>query len=706
VKRDKRGWGLPRALFCAILIASLSAGETVSGERMNVLLISIDTLRADRLSCYGGTTVQTRAIDSLARKGVLFERAFAHTPLTLPSHTNLLTGTLPTVHGVHDNIGFRVPLDSLNLAEHLKAQGYTTAAFVSADPLHSSFGLARGFDLYDDFFAPANLSNSFSYGERKGADTVSKAVDWIGRHKDLRWFLFLHLFDPHQPYAPPEPFAREYAADLYGGEVAYVDDCLGKLFRYLDASGLTAKTLIVLTADHGESLGEHGELTHGYFAYNSTLHVPLILRADALLPAGKVDRHLISHIDVFPTICDLLRVKKPGVLQGQSLLPLLQGLPFSEKPVYFESLEAYYGNNWAPLRGVIRGHVKFIDLPLPELYDLDSDFQEKNNLASKRSTDDDRKVLHEFLATAKRPMEPRALKEDPRVLEKMRSLGYLAAGGGPRKTGFSEKDDLKTLLPYYQKLVDSVVFSSQGDNPRAVRILKELIREKADYLTAYECLAAIYAQMSQYEEAVKTLEAALVEAPGDVHMKGLLGLYLSQGGNQEAAIKKLRAALETDPQDAELWTNLGVACWKSGRLDEAKESYLKALALDKNDAGLLNNLGTLALSQKDLDKAWDYFNRAVAIDSNLASAWNGKGAVLDGKADLPGAVECWKKAVSLNPNHEMALYNIGMALLRLNRPAEALAPLENYLRVTRPDSPDRARVSELVKSIKQHRPPL
>jgi arylsulfatase A-like enzyme/Flp pilus assembly protein TadD len=692
------------AAFLGLVLAACSpAAKKAPAEPMNLLLISIDTLRADILSCYGGRAVRTRAVDALAQKGVLFERAFAHTPLTLPSHTNLLTGTLPLVHGVHDNIGFRVPPDSLTLAGHLKAHGYATAAFVSASPLHAIYGLDRGFDVYDDAFGPSAAEKPFLYNERRGEETVSRAVAWIGGQTGRRWFLFLHLFDPHQPYAPPEPFARQFADNLYAGEVAYVDACLEKLFGYLEVSGLTSRTVILLTSDHGESFGEHGEPTHGYFAYNTTLHVPLVIRADGLLRPRRISRIMVSHVDVFPTVCDLLGVPKPGTLQGQSLVPLMEGRAFSEKPIYFESLAAYYSNGWAPLRGVIRGRLKFIDLPLPELYDLDSDFDEKSNLVPGRSDADERKTLAEILASAKGPLAPSAMAEKAQVLERMRSLGYLAGAGESRKERFTQGDDLKVLLPYYQKLLQASALATKGDATRAAGLLEELIAAKKDYLTAYEYLAQVRSQMGQFAEAAATLEAALDQAPDRIRLRGLLGLYLSQAGRQDSAIKELRQALAADPENAELWTNLGVACWKSGRLDEAQASYVKAAALDKNDPTPLNDLGTLALSRKSLDEAWAYFEQALALDPNLASAWNGKGAVLDMKADSEGAVACWKKAVALEPDDEMALYNLGTALVRLGRPDEALPTLENYLRVAPPDSPDRPKIAALVNSLKSGR---
>jgi len=281
-------------------------------ENLNVLLISIDTIRPDRISCYSPKYLKTPHIDALATKGVLFERAIAHNPSTLPSHVNILVGTTPLHHGVHENSKFILTEDFLTLTEYLKERGYSTGAFVGAFPLDSRFGLSQGFDVYDESY-PSKGSNAFTFQERNAGQVIQSALRWLEK-QNSQWFSFIHIWDPHAPYLSPEPFKEKFKNDPYSGEVAYVDSELGKLFDYLKSNNLMENTLIVLTGDHGEALGDHGEITHGYFAYNSTLWVPLIVVGPGIKTA-HVDEY-VSHIDIFPTICDVLEIEKPFLSPG------------------------------------------------------------------------------------------------------------------------------------------------------------------------------------------------------------------------------------------------------------------------------------------------------------------------------------------------------------------------------------------------------
>lgn len=413
MKTDKRlntkrkillSWCLTIASF--LFLGLFTVTPYISGDAKrevgpNLLLIIIDTLRADRLSCYNSTHVQTPNIDSLVQKGALFFRAFANTPTTLPSHASILLGITSLHPGVHDNYNFIVHEDFLTLAEHLKDFGYSTGAIIGAHPLDSRFGLDQGFDTYDDNYEKLS-SQKFALGERRADDVTKKAIDWLNG-RESPWFLWMHFYDPHDPYEPPEPFHTEYKDRPYDGEVALVDSELGKLLDYMKANELSKNTLIVLTSDHGESLEEHGEKTHGYFAYNSTLWVPLIIK----MPNGSQKRveQYVSHIDIFPTACDILKIPKPAFLQGISLLPALKGGELPERPLYFESLYPHYSRGWAPLQGYISNKDKFIESPIPELYNLEQDFQENKNLADTTPLESFRKKLGEILHDQPRPEE-------------------------------------------------------------------------------------------------------------------------------------------------------------------------------------------------------------------------------------------------------------------------------------------------------------
>src|SRR5256885_7112859 len=356
---------------------------------LDVLLITIDTLRADAVGAYGNRRASTPTIDRLAGAGIRFADAHAHTVTTLASHANILSGRYPADHGVHDNSGFLFPDTIETLGTLLKARGYRTGAFVSAYPLDSRFGLARGFDVYDDSFVDAQPRPAFLEQERPGVETRALARQWIeSRRPGQPFFCWVHLYEPHFPYAPPEPFAARFLSDAYLGEVAAADAALAPLLDPVLATAHRRPPLLGLTAAHGESLGEHGETTHGIFAYEATLRVPLIVFQPELFSA-RVVREPARHVDILPTILDALSIAAPDSLPGRSLLPLVSGrsadavgADTSAYPIYFESLSGSLNRGWAPLRGVIRDHFKYIDLPIPELYDLDRDANEQHNIAT------------------------------------------------------------------------------------------------------------------------------------------------------------------------------------------------------------------------------------------------------------------------------------------------------------------------------------
>ena len=350
-----------------------------------MLLISIDTLRADAVGAYGRAGADTPWIDRLAAGGVRFEEARAHNVVTLPSHANLLSGQHPFVHGVRDNSGFRLPETTPTLATLLRDRGWRTGAFVSAFPLDSRFGLTRGFEVYDDRLGDAETHSSFLMPERRGHATVAAAAEWLAKHRGERTFCFVHLFEPHFPYEPPEPFASRFAPDRYQGEVATADAALEPLLRPL-LEAQDGRTIVLFTSDHGEALGEHGEASHGVFAYESTLRVPLVIFAPRIL-APRVVKGPVRHIDVLPTVLDALGIFDGPALPGRSLLATVRVARSHESGTYFESLSTSLNQGWAPLSGIVDGGLKYIDLPIPELYDLRSDPKESRNLAAARIAD-------------------------------------------------------------------------------------------------------------------------------------------------------------------------------------------------------------------------------------------------------------------------------------------------------------------------------
>jgi len=666
------------------LAASMPAEAAVKGDRPNLLLVTVDTLRADRLGCYGRGSAETPIMDGLARGGALFERAFAHTPTTLPSHTNILLGLTPPAHGVHDNSGFIVRPEFLTLAELLKAGGYETGAFIGAFPLNSRFGLAQGFDVYDDACG-SQAPGLLEFVERKAEAVIEKALGWLRDPKRAEpWFLWIHLFDPHQPWLPPEPYKTRYASSLYDGEVAYTDRALGTLLAYLNDLRLERRTFIVLTGDHGESLGDHGELTHGYFAYNATLRVPLILSGPGIKPA-RISGN-VGHVDILPTVCDLLKLKLPPGIQGASLRPLIEKKKAPSRPIYFESLNAYTSRGWAPLRGFIDGNEKFIDLPIPELYDLDKDFDETRNLAGGRDLGPFRERFGRLLASLSAPGEGRAAAAmDGKTLGKLRSLGYVASARPAARKTFTAADDLKTLLPFNQKWMEAMLLRDQGRTDEGIKLLEELVAGRKDFDLAFTYLAHFLKERGRFDEAVEVLRDGVANNPENFTILTAYGIILVEAGRFDEAVGLLNRALDIIDYDPEAWNYLGVALWNKGDFAEARKAYERALALDADDAIVIANLGALDLStylktrsEDALSAAVESFRKAIAVDPAYPAAYNGLGAALKLAGDDDSAIAAWTKAVELKPDFSYPLFNLGLTLLEQGDKERALGYLIRY----------------------------
>lgn len=673
-----KGVSLLLSVFLFFSLFTASSPSASHKKAVNLLLITIDTLRADRLSCYSPEHLQTPNMDSLAERGIIFTRAFAHTSTTLPSHANILLGTVPLYHGVHDNGIFVVQENFLTLAEHLKNHGYSTGAFVGAYPLDSRFGLARGFDVYDDQYRDQN-SQKLSAIERKAERVLDSALEWL-KAQQRPWFLWVHCFDPHDPYEPPEPFRTQYEKQLYDGEVAYVDASLGKLFHYMNSHDLYASTLVILTGDHGESLGQHGEKTHGYFAYNSTLWIPLVISLpDA--KKGQVDQ-VVCHVDIFPTVCDVLRIKKPAFLQGLSLLPSIRGKKLPVRPVYFESMYPYYSRGWAPIQGFIHGDEKFIESPLPELYDLGKDFLELRNLAEEKDLERYRKQLEQIMRNHSLPQEQKtkSQKVDREALEKLRSLGYISSQRSVPKKEFGPQDDVKNLLPFHNKSTEAMELYRQGRAQESIRLLKEILTERQDIDIAYSNLATIYKAQGRLGEALEVLRQGLEFLPSSYEVFSTYVNYLLNAGRHDEVIALFNKwNLRQMEHDPEIWNFLGAAYSGKEEFQKAIEAYEMALSLDDRYPVIFNNLATVYISiflkTKDpnaYQKSLQNFERAIELNPNYASAYNGLGSahLLTGNTDR--AINCLEKALEINPDFGLALYNLGLAYLEKGEKARAL----------------------------------
>jgi len=640
-------------LFCIIIIFISFICVKKNRNLYNILLITIDTWKYDRLSFNNKNFVKTPTLDDIAQKGVFFKRCFAHNPVTLPSHANILLGTTPLWHGIHDNSGFILDNNFTTIAEYLKKYNYDTGAFIGAFPLDSRFGLDQGFDKYDDNYS-YKTRFSFVYPERKAETVISSSLKWLKSRKN-KWFSWIHLFDPHQPYEPPETFYSKYKNDLYSGEVAYTDSQIAKIINYLSSKKLLKNTLIIITGDHGESLGEHGEKTHGYFAYNSTIHIPLIIYYPEI--PRKIISTNVSHSDIFPTICDILNIKIPDFVQGKSLKPLIEKNENRKNNIYFESLSTYYNRGWSPLRGYISGNFKYINQPVQELYLLNDDFNEKNNAFPQQGSPSYKKNLNSLIDKYSNSKLNSRKRIDKQTEKKLKSLGYLV-GKADKKQNFSYEDDLKTLLPVHKKFREAGLYYSNGKTDKAIKTYKQIIDEKKGMVHAYINLSIIYKETGQLSNSLKILKKGLKYHSKNSNLLSLMGITLVELGKYDKAIYRLKKSININSSDAEVFNYIGIAYWKTGEFKKAIDAYNNALKIDNNYAMVYSNLGSLYLDAYMNQKAEKYFRTAIKLDPGLANAYNGLAGIYIKQKNYKKAEFYLNKCISLNPDSYLAYFNL------------------------------------------------
>jgi tetratricopeptide (TPR) repeat protein len=675
---------LPAVLVLALVAAAAwwftrtpSVAIAPSPDR-NVLLVTIDTLRADVLSSYGGP-VSTPNLDRLAGEGARFSFAHAQAVVTLASHASILSGKYPYEHGVRDNTGYRFPASTPTAATLLKAQGFATGAFVGGFPLDHRFGLANGFDIYDDNLAPpAAAMAEAGERERRADAVVSSALAWIGQQPG-KWFSWVHVYDPHVVYNAPPEFASRYPNQPYYGEVAWTDFALGVLFDRLRT--LPRKTIVVVTADHGEGLGEHGELTHSVFAYESTLHVPLIIAevgGGTARTAGVVVDTSVRHVDVLPTLLDAVGAPAADV-SGASLLPLLAG-GGADRPSYFEAMSANLARGWAPLRGVLVGREKYIDLPIVELYDIAKDPGELRNLAP--GATDRTAVLYNTLKNFNVAPPGRPQVETAEIKESLRALGYIGGAVAAPKETYTEADDPKRLIELEQIMTDAMNAFRAGNTDAAIRGFRNVIERRPDTEDAYRKLANVYWRTGQPQYAIAVLETALRNGVTQDEVKIRLGEYLSRAGQAGRAIQLLSSFADNDP---DALVALGNAYMIAGRPADAMKTFEHLSAIDPNGGLGPLNIGILKLERRDFAGAESALRAALAARSSLAGAHTALGVALAATGRRPEAIDEWKQAVALDASDFQALYNLVLSLVDAGRGAEAVPYADRFIATAPPE---------------------
>jgi arylsulfatase A-like enzyme/Flp pilus assembly protein TadD len=641
-------------LICAaalLVLGSCKSSEkqpvpaTESGpaqRRLNLVLVTIDTLRADRLGCYGYTGIETPNLDKFARSGILFENAVSQSPLTPPSHASMFTGTYPPVHKVRDTGGFVLHPENTTLAEILQQQGWDTAAFVGASVLKKSFGFVQGFAVYDDQMPrPEPGGRATEYPERRAGEVVDRAIGWLGSQSGKPFFLWVHVFDPHTPYDPPAPFRQKHKGRPYDGEVAYTDQQLGRLFDTIAKKSPTERTVIAVLGDHGESLSEHGEFTHGVFLYDSTLRIPFLL-AGSGVPKGLRVKQQARTIDLAPTLLELTGIKVPEKMQGSSLTPSFTGKESPADFSYSETLFSKINMGWSELRAIRTNRWKYIRAPKSELYDLAHDPGETSNVIASHPTearDLEAKMKSVISSGAGREKISTAMV-DRRTTEQLKSLGYL---GGVSQTeyeltgkGIDPKDRVEIL-----KLLE-LAQSPESRQAERITLLRRAVAVDPANPTVYYHLGDEYAKAGRHDEAMKLYRNGINKGvqTGWLYSR-LAHLYLRQG-NKVEAIASFERAAQLNPSDSESLGDLGVAYLETGNLADAERVFKWAITAGADYAPAHNGLGLVSIRKQDLPVARTHFEKAVQLDPGLLEAQLNLGRIYKMTGEMARARACFE----------------------------------------------------------------
>ncbi|HEV2845909.1 MAG TPA: tetratricopeptide repeat protein, partial [Thermoanaerobaculia bacterium] len=572
--------------------------------------------------------------------------------------------------------------------------GYATGAFVAAFPLDSQFGLDRGFDVYDDHYPEGADDTGFALAERRGDEVVRLALDWWRKQQGKPRFLLIHLFDPHAAYDPPEPFASRFKDDPYLGEIAATDSFLAPLLGlFLD--GKEKPALVAVTADHGESLGEHGEKTHGLFAYEATLKIPLVLWGRGIAP-GK-DSRSARHIDIFPTALQAVGIEAPAApglrRGGRSLL----APPADAGDSYFESLSATLNRGWAPLRGLLRGGKKFISLPLAEVYDLPKDPREAKNLIEQEKT----AARGIFAALPKESdWPPKRENLKPGEEERLRSLGYLS-GSASAKSSYAPEDDPKRLIGLDNKIHEVVDLYSRGRLEESIRLARELVQARPTMSMGHSLLSQSLLQAGRKREALDVMLNARKQGAISDSMLRQLGLTLAETGRSREALEVLQPLAEKvgDPQSLNAYAT---ALSEMGKQKEAFETLQRVLKADPDNPKAWEQLGLVELRLGHWAQARDHSRRALELNNRLPFAWNNLGVALFQLGQKDPALDAWQKAVDLKPDLWDALWNLGTKAAQQGRPAQARKALERFAAGAPPDQygPDIEKARAFLRQVK------
>ncbi len=685
-------------LLCLSLPATLGAGNSTSPS---LILISVDTLRADRLSCYGYRALRTPNIDAISKGGTLFSSASSQVPLTLPSHVSMLTSTHPFSNGIEDN-GQPLGASAPTLATILKSRGYRTAAFVGGFVLDRRFGLHKGFDVYD---SPFSLSRKQTTDpgdvKRFGEDVIRSATSWLQENGNLPFFIFIHLYDLHAPYRVPASWRGAVAKNAYDAALAYEDDAVGRFWNFLARQGLVGKSLIVFTSDHGESLGEHGETTHGYFIYESTLRVPLIIHwpsATKIFPP-RIDEP-VSLLDLAPTILQFLGMPIPSTFQGRSLLGLVNHkTPSSPSEIYSESLYARNHFGCSSLRSLRWGEYKYIEAPQPEFYNLAQDPSEARNLyAQQRSLAqgyrERLKALRSRYANAG-SARPQAL--NPEAVSALKSLGYMA-GGNSRVENEDSGPDPKDRIADSESYSRALALASAGRVAEAQARLQQLSSKFPEVSDIRISLGLNQQRSRQHREAVDSFLQVLKLDPANVLAHFNLAVSYFELKQLDLSLRELQAVLSIAPYYSRAEELMGTLWLHKRDYGKARTHFEKLLSLEPDNYSGHYNLGVLATKEERWEEGERHLVAALKAEPRSTEGHNALGSLYLRRGNLEHARQAFEDALRLEPNFAAAHYNLGLVYRRQKKDAQAAQAFRRALAADPQFRPAREALNRLESS--------
>lgn len=696
-----------RAAAAALVLAACAScsrpdgeAERGAGARPNVVLVTLDTTRADHLPAYGYAQGSTPRLDAIARQGVLFESCTTPSAFTQPSHASIMTGAYPPFHGVRINGEAALAEEHETLAERFAGAGYQTGAFVGAFVLDGRWGLDQGFDHYDDELDLSQAQIDLAGVQRPANEVVDAALAWLDGERSAPFFAWLHLYDPHAPYEPPEPFRSRFAprglTGLYDGEIAFADAQIGRVAAWLERSGLGERTILAVVGDHGEALGSHGELTHGYFVYDYAVQVPLILRLPAGLAAhdpGGVVAHPVRTIDLYVTLLELAGLDVPGSSQGHSLIPLLGGgEPEAPDHAYSESMAPYLQYGWSPMFSLRTERYKYIDAPRPELYDLLADPGETRNILrrERRVAHRMRRALQELHATsgADAP-QPAEANLDRETLDRLAALGYLGSSAPAReRSGLADPalPDPKDKLEVWGEVSLAGDLINRGDYTTARRHLEKVLELDPEIPQAKRLLATCYLKTDQRDRGRELLDEILQADPDDAQALIAMANLLSQEGRGDEVLALAKRALQVDERSTQAYVLMAEVFMERNDHARALPHLRQAVDIQPKLHRNRQNLAACLVALRRFDEAERLLREILGEHPRFPLAQFHLGLLYEERGDLQQARQAYRAEVEHNADYVPARFNLGAVALELGDAAGYLQQMEEIVEIA-PDRP-------------------